>query len=159
MEIRITHNIAEVTARLQALPVEVTTAVDAAMGRGAAEMARDAQTLAPKNSSELTKRIGSRRVGVLAHDVFADAEHASYVEQGTQAGGRPSLDTTLEWMARAGVSPTTPGMSRRSLASLIRRNIARYGIEKQPFMAPALLGNASRLQMLLRTAITTSLPR
>lgn len=159
MRVIVTHNIGEGVARLNRLSADVLRAADAGMARGAVEIAREARDKAPKNSSELTNRIGSRRVGLLAHDVNADAEHASYVEEGTRPGGRPSLPTTLEWMARAGITPQTPGMSRRSLASLIRLRIAQRGIEAQPFMQPALRAKSSRLVELIRQGIAREAAR
>lgn len=153
MRILVTHNIAAGAARLGELPAKLLRHVDAALGRGAAEVSREARNRAPKNSSELVNRIAPRRGSLLLHLVESAAEHSSYLEEGTEPGGQPSGATVLEWMRRAGVKPRTPGMNEFRLARLIRRSIAKNGIEAQPFMQPALDAKQSRLAQLVRAGV------
>lgn len=153
MRILVSHNIADAALRLGQLPATVLRHVDSALGRGAAEVSREARKRAPKNSSELVNRIAPRRGSLLLHLVESAAEHSSYLEEGTEPGGQPSGATVLEWMRRAGVRPRTPGMNQFRLARLIRRSIAKNGIEAQPFMQPAFDAKRSRLAELVRGGV------
>lgn len=157
MRILVSHNIATAAVRVGELPAKVLLHVDAALGRGASEVSREARSRAPKNSSELVNRITPRRGSLLLHLVESAAEHSSYLEEGTEPGGQPSGTTVLEWVRRAGIRPRTPGMNEFRLARLIRRSIAKNGIEAQPFMQPALDAKRSRLAQLVRAGVERGL--
>lgn len=157
MRILVRHNIAAGAIRLGEMPRKVLRHVDSAMGRGAAEVSREARHRAAKNSSELANRIAPRRGSLLLHLVESAAEHSSYVEEGTGPGGQPSGATVLEWIRRAGITPRTPGLNQFRLARLIRRSIAKNGIEAQPYMQPALDAKRSRLADLVRGGVNRGL--
>lgn len=154
--ITITHNTPEVMAKLGQMPGYVGQTVDRAMATGASHVTKSAIVKAPKADMELTKAIQQERITLLEHHIRAAKDYASYQEEGTGPGGRPSLDRMLQWIARKGITPRN-GMSVRSLAQLIRRKIARDGVPAQPYMAPALEENRSRLDGLFRAAVTRGL--
>lgn len=154
--ITITSNAREIADAIRRGDREVLQRVDRALGRGAAELAREMRTRAPKDTTQLTNAVQTSRAGPLEHHVVAAKDYASYQEQGTGPGGRPTLDQTLAWLRRKSITPRTP-MSQRSLAFLIRRTIARRGVPKQPFAQPALEATRSRLDALVRASVTQGL--
>jgi hypothetical protein len=148
-KIVVQHNSSAVADAIAKAGGRAIAAVDQALGRGALEVERDAVRRMPKFRSRTATATNVAHMGVLLWEIVFGGGHAVYTERGTGAGGRPTLDETLDWIRLKGITPDTPGMSRESLAFLIRRKIAREGVRAQPFAEPALLDNRARLEDLV----------
>lgn len=159
LEMSIESNIDDVVRAMGRAPREVLPAVDQALSRGAMDLARAAARGAPKDTSELTRDIRARRVGLLEHMVGTRKAHGVHQERGTGPGGRPAMQTILDWMRRKSITPRTPGMSQRQLGALIRKRIAERGLPAQPFMRPALVEMQPRIARLLRDSARAALRR
>lgn len=157
VDVTITHNVGDVAAAIERRGSAAVAAVDRALGRGAREVARDAQREAPKFRSQIATSAQTEHTAPLVHTVRFGARHAAYVERGTGAGGRPTLAEMLDWLRLKGITPRIPGMSQRSLAALIRKRIAQRGIKAQPFAQPALERNIPAIAQRVRAAVASSL--
>lgn len=146
------HNSREVAEALRLRADKALPALDRALGRGAHEVARDAQQEMPKFRSDTVRATGVEHVGPLRWHVTFGTEHAAFTERGTGPGGAPSLAETLDWIRLKGIQPRDPSMDAAGLAFVIRRKIAREGVPAQPFAEPALLRNRPRLVELLDNA-------
>lgn len=148
----IRHNTPQVADALKRLPESVITEMDGALARGAVEITHEARERAPKDSSTLTNSIAPRRVTLLEHHITAAQDYASFREDGTRPGGKPSLDRMMAWIRRKGITPRAD-TDARGLAFLIARKIAREGTPAQPFMEPAYRSVAPKLDARLRTSV------
>lgn len=156
MEIKVVHNAGVIADAIARKPEQVLPAVDKALFRGAIEVADEAKRRAPKYRSLLTNSI-QIRAKPLEYTIVAAAKYAAAVEGGSKPGGRPSLREMLAWVTLKRIVPRTPGMTRRSLAALIRMRIAQQGIKAQPFFLPALEAKRSRLTELVEGAARAGL--
>lgn len=141
----IQHNAGTIAESIAKAGAAAVAAVDQALGRGAYEVQRDAVQRMPKFRSRMATSSNVEHMGPLHWEIVFGSGHAVYMEGGTGPGGRPSLAETLDWIRLKGITPNTPGMKRESLAFLIRRKIAREGVDAQPFAEPALRDNRARL--------------
>lgn len=154
----LTHD-ADKVGRALAQAEDVAVAeIDKALARGGIETAREMTRQAPQYRSELKNSIGYERVGLLLHMVRARGKtYGPYVNDGTGAGGLAPLAEMLNWVQRKGITPRTPGMTLRSLAALIRRNIVQHGIKPNPFADRTLEAMLPRLDALLDAAADKAL--
>jgi hypothetical protein len=153
MQISITHNLEAARQVIEQAPQKFGAAVDGAVARGAVELANRIKTRAPKFTSQMTNAVLPSRIAPLHHVVTVGKAYASYVENGSNPGGRPAVSTIERWIRLKGISPRTPGVSQRSLAHLIRQSIAAKGIRPQPFVAPAAARFEGRLTELIGAAL------
>lgn len=156
MKIVISHDAHEVAEALKRAPREVAREVDKALRRGAVEVTRSARDKVPKAESELVQSIQPQRISQLEHHIRAAKAYASFVEDGTGPGGWVPLAKMLRWVARKGLTSQAYA-DPVQLAKAIQRKIVRSGTPPQPFMAPALKENTSRLDSLLRAAVARGL--
>lgn len=75
--------IAQMTARLTALPGQLSAAAAEAAAHAAASAAEYARCVAPVDSGELRAGISSGRTGTLSAAVRSSAPHSAMVEYGT----------------------------------------------------------------------------
>lgn len=153
MQISITHNLDVARQVIDQAPQQFGAAIDGAVARGAAELANDIKRRAPKFTSQMTNAVLPSRVAPMHHQVTVGKQYASHVENGSNPGGRPAVATIERWIRLKGITPRTPGLSRRSLAHLIRQSIAAKGIRPQPFAAPAVARFEGRLGELIGAAL------
>lgn len=145
----IQHNAGTIADAIAKAGSMAVTAADQALGRGAYEVERDAVQRMPKFRSRMATSTSVQHMGVLLWEIVFGSGHAVYMEGGSGPGGRPTLAETMDWIRLKGITPDSPGMTRESLAFLIRRKIARKGVEAQPFAEPALRDNRLRLSDLV----------
>ena len=146
----IQHNSDAVAKAIEKRGEDAIAAIDRNLGRGAMEVAREAQRTMPKFRSETVKRTGSSQKAPLEWHVVFDTRHAFYTEEGTGPGGSPPLAEMIDWIRMKGIVPRTPGMTIESLAHVIRDSITATGTEAQPFAGPALEAMRPRLIDLVR---------
>ena len=158
--IRIKHNIPSLRRALRRAPAKVMRELDAGVRRGAKEVMRDARDLAPKATSLLTQSIRTQRIGMAEQAVIADAQHALATEIGRKPGLMPPVQSLIDWIRTVKIEPNAEGVrNERDLAFVIGRKIARDGIEAQPYMAPALRKNESRLNQIMRESAIRGVQR
>lgn len=138
---------------LQALrqtPERIMPRLEAALARGAMEIARAARRKAPKAFSTLTNSIRDFQVGPGHFRISPGVNYAPFVELGRAPGKVPGTRNGLrEWVKqKTGLSGAA--LDRRTFA--VARSIARKGIRPRPFMAPAAEENADRVRELVRAA-------
>ncbi|HET8555283.1 MAG TPA: hypothetical protein VFL78_10690 [Rhodanobacteraceae bacterium] len=132
------------------MPDEMLRALDKDLHRGAIQIADAEKDEAPKFRSELANSIGPERVGLAEYMVRTRGKtYGVYVDEGTDAGGRPPLREMLAWIKLKGIQPRTPGMSLKSLAALLRMRIAQHGIQPNPFAERALAQERPVLERML----------
>ena len=119
-------------------------------------MARSAKRNAPKNTSQLTNSIKSQRIGDLHHEIIAATNYARAVEDGTEPGGFPPIQSIVDWIKTGGITPDDPFMDVEDLAWVIARSIYKHGTPAQPYMKPAVEEHTTQLNVALRHAITHS---
>lgn len=153
VSVRVDSNAGSVKLDLLYLNSALLDELDLALGRGAAEVAREAKINAPKAFSTLTNAILDSRMDKASYKVSANTAYAPYVEDGSGPGGFPPLQSLMDWIRVKRIAPYRAGMSDESLAFLIRRSIEQHGINAEPYMAPALESKASRLQDLVDAAV------
>lgn len=132
--------------------LHVVREVDSRLARGAQEVAREAKARAPKAESHLVNSINSTRERRLRYVVAPGVNYAGYVEEGSEPGGRPTVQSIMDWLHRKRIQPRA-GRSRRDAAYLIARSIARQGIAPQPYLRPALETKRTRLHALVQEGV------
>lgn len=131
--------------------------LDNAILRAVGEMARKAQSLVPKANSTLWTAIKPRQPEPLTGEVVAGTDYARLVEEGTGPGGRPPVQTMLDWIKVHGITPNDPTMDQTDLAFVMARSIAQRGTPAQPFMKPAFEDKKARAQQLIDQALDRAL--
>lgn len=128
---------------LDRLDAGVTGAVDAALSRGAMELARAARGNAPKAFSTLTNSIKSGKVGHLHYMVATGVNYARAVEEGRRPGKQPgTANGLMEWVKQK-TGLTGNALDRK--AYVIARAIGIRGIRPQPYMQPAFDSEKDRI--------------
>jgi hypothetical protein len=153
----ILHNSGQVAEAIEKRGQAAVAGIDRAVGRGAHEVARDAQQHMPKFRSTTAAATNVEHNAPMHYTVRFGTRYAKYTDGGTGPGGRPSLAEMLDWVRLKNIQPRTPGMSQKSLAALIRRSIAQRGVTAQPFAEPALERQRPRLVELMRGALSEAL--
>lgn len=153
MEIRMLHNSRKIADAIARKDLGIIQRLDAALGRGALEIAREAQQTMPKFRSETATATSAGQIGVLHWVVAFNKHYAQYTDGGSGPGGRPPLAEMLDWIRIKGITPRTPGMTRVQLAHLLRLRIVQNGVPAQPFAKPALESKRDRLTALMRAAV------
>lgn len=156
MDIKIVHNAGAIADAIARKPEEMLPKVDAALFRGAIELADEIRRQAPKVTSTLTNST-QIKAKPLEYTIVVASRYAAYVHEGTKDGGQPTLAAMLEWIRLKNIKPREPGMTVRSLASLIRRSIAKHGTPANPFATRALEAKAPRLNELVQAAALQAL--
>lgn len=151
MDIKITHNAFDIAEAVAKGGAQVLKNVDAALSRGAIELADEIKQQAPKATSTLTNSVQIKGKP-LEWSVIVAAAYAGYVHQGTKEGGRPSLAAMIEWIRLKNIKPRDPTMKPQALAHLLRRSIAMKGTPANPFATRALDAKTSRLTELVQAA-------
>lgn len=133
-------------------PGRITERVEQALMCGAQEVARAAQGRVPKAFSRLWTSIIAQRIGDLHYRVSTGTNYARAVEEGRKPGKMPGTSNGLmEWVKQ---KTSLQGTALERATFLIARGIARKGIKAQPYMAPAVTENRSRVVDLVRAATT-----
>ncbi|MBK7011930.1 MAG: HK97 gp10 family phage protein [Xanthomonadales bacterium] len=156
MKIKITDNSAQLPTPLRALRSRCCRKSTRQMLRAAIEIADQQKLDAPKFRSEMANSI-QVTAKPLEYKVTANSKHAVYVEEGTGAGGRPTLKEMLAWITLKRITPRTPGMTTTQLAELLRHNIVNFGIKPQPLQARRQ--EALRLTELLESAAAAGMAK
>lgn len=156
MRIQVSHDIDVLAERLRSAPAEIVRQVDRQLGRGALEVARDAQRAAPKGLSDLVRSIQTRRLAPMDHEVYVGVSHGEHVERGAKPGGMPPRYALLDWIRIKGIVPRA-AKDARGLAFLIGRAIHRRGTKPRPYLEPALDGKRERLRELLAQGVSDGL--
>ena len=129
--------------RLDQLPGRVVTAVEAALSRGAMELARAARDKAPKAFSTLTNSIKADKAGPLHYIVAPHVMYAPFVEHGRPPGKQPgTANGLMEWVRQ---KTGLQGTALNSRTFVIARAIGRRGIKAQPYMWPAIEAHRDRI--------------
>lgn len=150
MEFVITIDDAGVQRGLERFPGKVLTAVEAALARGAMEMARTARERAPKAFTTLTNSIKADKIEPLHYVVAPHVMYAPFVERGRKPGRQPGTANGLgEWI-RQKTGLQGKELDRRTF--VIARAIGRRGIKAQPFMHPAFEAHRDRIVSRVRAA-------
>lgn len=142
--------------------------IDAKMGRGAAEIAREAGQRVPKVFSTLWASIRSFQVGPLHWRVQTGVNYALAVEKGTRAGYLPNPTNLQAWIkARHGIGfgKTKPGSKERRTqndeirdrAWALARFIEAHGTKAHPFMEPAAKVKTPRVHVLIEEGVREAL--
>jgi hypothetical protein len=135
IEIEIDDSLAR--RRLDQLPGRVTSAIEAALARGAMEMARTARGYAPKAFGTLTNSIKADKVEPLHYVVAPHVNYGPFVERGRGAGKQPgTANGLMEWV-RQKTRLTGKDLERKTY--VIARAIGRRGIRRRAYMRPAYL--------------------
>lgn len=108
-------------------------------------VARDARRNAPKAFSTLTNSIIGTMVDPLTGEVAPGVDYARMVEEGTDPGGMPPLQSMEDWIRVKGISPNDGSLDPRDLAYVMARSIASKGTPAQPYLAPALDKNRAAI--------------
>lgn len=146
------HNSAAVAEAIAKRGTDAIAGIDRGMGRGAHELARDAQQTMPKFRSRTATATGVEHPGPLHWRVVFGTRWAVFTEGGSGPGGRPSLAELRDWIRLKNITPRTPGVSASSLAFLIQRSIARKGVPAQQFASKSLERARPRLAELVEAA-------
>lgn len=158
MTIELTVDTDPLRRALRRAPGRLRDELRLALGRSALEIARAARRNAPKAHSILTNSISSyMSPDGLEAVVFAGADYARMVEERTGPGGKPPVQSMLDWIRVKRIVPDDPSMDQTDLAFVIARSIARKGTRAQPFMAPAFEDNKARAMDRINQAIGRAL--
>ncbi|MFA7666455.1 MAG: HK97-gp10 family putative phage morphogenesis protein [Burkholderiaceae bacterium] len=160
MSLELTVDSRELQRAMLASPAILGKHLTRAIERVTLEMARDARRRAPKAFSTLTQSINSAMVSPVEGLVFAGADYARLVEEGTRGGsGRrpPPKANILDWIKVRRIQPDDPTMSQEDLAYVFARSIARKGTPAQPFMRPAYEANRVKAEQRISKAIDAAL--
>lgn len=152
LDVKVTVESKTIERALRAAPHVMKRNLSRGVSRATQEVAREAKRLAPKAETTLTNSIKALQPHPLMGEVVSGADYSAMVEEGTEAGGRPSLQTMMDWIRVRGITPNDPNMDIEDLAFLMRRSIAAKGTKAQPFMAPAFEKKESRVHYLIRRA-------
>lgn len=144
------------SARLQ-----VIQRVDRRLGRGAEEVAREAKRRAQAQGamafSTLVNSIRATRERLLRYVVAHGVNYGGYVEEGSEPGGMPPIQSLIDWMRVKRITPRNPKNTIEETAALIALKIAHQGIEAKPHMRPALEAKRSRLHALVQQGVDEGL--
>ncbi|MFZ5621171.1 MAG: HK97-gp10 family putative phage morphogenesis protein [Pseudomonadota bacterium] len=159
MSLELTVDSRELQRAMLASPAILGKHLTRAIERVTLEMARDARRRAPKAFSTLTNSINSAMVSPVEGLVFAGADYARLVEEGTRGGSgrQPPKDNLLDWIKVRRIQPDDPAMSQEDLAYVFARSIARKGTPAQPFMKPAYEANRVKAEQRIAKAIDAAL--
>jgi hypothetical protein len=150
MEITVTLDDAGVQRALDRFPDRITAAVEAALSRGAMEMARTARGYAPKAFSTLTNSIKADKVGPLHYIVAPHVNHGPFVERGRPPGMQPgTANGLMEWVRQK------TGLQGKELdrkTYVIARAIGKKGIRRHAYMRPAFLLHSDMIVARVREA-------
>ena len=128
--------------------------IDAALGRGAQEIADEARHNAPVAFGILQQSIHVTRVDWNRYQVLAGTNHAGQVEKGRRPGGPLPNPRSIEaWMKTKRIQPYNPGTPLRTAAYFIASHIQTHGTPAQPFLNPAAAAKRKRLEDLLEGAL------
>lgn len=150
MELRVELNHLRVQEAFARAPARMTAAVEAALARGADELAVAAKRRAPKAFSTLTNSIRALRAGELHYQVAAGAHYARMVEEGRPPGRQAGTQNGLVSWVRQKTGLTGTELDRRTF--LVARAIGRRGLRPQPYMQPALDEVENRLRAMAKGA-------
>lgn len=157
-------------AAFELAPAVIERNIDAALARGAGEIAAEAKRRAPKSLSQLVGSISSGKVDRLTYEARAGSLHAAYVEHGTgPAAGLPKYypnpDNLLMYLM---TTPAARGFERFKRSDrgrleqemiLVRRAqafawwIYQHGTKAQPYMAPAVEVKRGACEVYVRQAV------
>lgn len=149
MDIKTVHNAFDIADAVAKGGVQVLKNVDAALNRGAIELADELKQQAPKATSTLANSV-QIKAKPLEWTIVVAAAYAGYVHDGTKDGGHPSLASMIEWIRLKNIKPHDPTRTPRSLAWLLRLSIKRKGTPANPFATRALEAKTSRLTELVQ---------
>lgn len=143
ISLHITIDDAKAQSALDRYPDRLIDAVEAALHRGAIEIARSGRRYAPKAFSTMTNSINADRVGELHYVVAPHVNYAAFVEGGRRPGKQPgTANGLMEWVRlKFGVQ----GKELDRTTYLVARAIARNGIKPQPYMRPAADDHRDRI--------------
>lgn len=158
MDVKIIHNAESIALAIAKAPEAVLPEVDKALLRGAIEVADAIKQEAPKARTTLANSVQIRD-SYLTKTIAVAAKYAVYVHEGTKGGGRPTLAAMLEWIRLKRIKPRDPHMSVSSLAQLLRRRIAKHGIDANPFATRALDAKRDRLRELVEGGAAAGLAK
>lgn len=151
MDISVSLNDDRLRQALRQAPDRLTARIEAALSRGAEEIARDARRNAPKAFSTLTNSIRAARVGDLHYRVSTGTNYARSVEEGRRPGRQPGVANGLMEWVRQKTGLTGPALDRKTY--VIARAIGRRGIKPQPYMQPAHEAGEPRVRFLVEEAV------
>lgn len=137
MKLSFDHNGLDIEAGMRRKPAAVMQAIDGTLRRGAGRIAREAKLNAPAAESTLINSIHSLRIAQADYLIRTGQEYAGYAEEGTGAGGNPTIQSLIDWINVKRITPRDPTMDTRDLAYVFQESIRRKGTPKQPFMRPA----------------------
>lgn len=137
-DLRIIIDSAAVQRALAAGPDAARREIRQAISISIGAITRDAKLLAPKAYSVLANSINGSMVEPLTGQVAPGVDYARMAEEGTGPGGRPPLQSLVDWIRVKRIKPNDPEMSEQDLAFVMARSIAHKGTPKQPYLAPAL---------------------
>lgn len=143
MDISIRIDDAAVVRGFERFPDRMTAALDAAIWRGAEEIARGEKRNAPKAFSTLTNSIRAERLAPMHARVVTGVNYARPVEEGRAPGKMPgTANGLLEWVKQK------TGQSGKELdrtAFVIARAIGRKGIKATRYAERTVESEANRI--------------
>jgi len=159
IELRIEVDAKRLALAWRRKPARLRKEMGNAVGRIAAEIAREAKLKAPSAFSHLKNSIRSRRQSALSAVVRPHMAYAPFVEYGVPASEArmPPLLDIQAWVRVKGIVPQDPADSERDLAWKIARSIARKGTPAQPYLLPAADAVRPRAQRRVARAIDRAL--
>ena len=166
MDIRIRIDADKAREGFARAPDVMTRHLDAKLGRGAAEIAREAQQRVSKVFSTLWASIRSLRVASLHWRVQTGVNYARAVEEGTKPGYLPNPVHLRAWIkARHGIGFAHIGSNERGAqydeihdrAWALARFIQAHGTKPHPYMKPAAEAKRSRVIQLAEEGVRDGL--
>lgn len=168
---KITHDITAQGQALEKFPGLLRQNVMAMLDRGAMEVTREAQRLAPKAFTTLTLSIRSQVTGEYERTVAPGVNYAEYVEEGTgpavgKARYMPNpvslyayvkLRAKIRITGRRGTQKRADQLTEiRDRAWALARYIYAHGTKPHPYMAPAAKAKESRVKELLAQGVANA---
>src|SRR3546814_21042149 len=117
--------------------------MDVGLAPGALLVQREWVRLVPKGEGTRLRNIHTGRISFLEHEIVSGAQHAGFVERGTDLYGPSHIPPRngmlsdqgvagiAQWIRRTGIVPR-PGVTALQLPWLIARKIARDGTKAPP---------------------------
>jgi len=157
MKLSVDHNTAHLQRLLKLAPKKVRHIVDQVLLKYALKISRKAQRNSPKAFSQLRNSILVSQLGVADYEINSGTNYARYVEEGSDEGGKPTIDSLVDWIRVKRIEPDDPYMEEEELAYLIQRAIGRSGTPAQPFMVPAYDSFRDRIVPAMRNQLEKEL--
>ena len=150
MKFSIEENASKIALKIKSFPREMEGKVDRAAENFIQRLTVKAKLNAPDAESQLKKSIRAKRLGSVNYEVIADTGYARAVEDGSQKGGWPTLQSLVDWLKVRGIKPYKEDWNLNDLAYAIRQKIYKNGTPAQPFMRPAFDEMRPQLDVLLK---------